>query len=578
MSLLALFRAGMTANRLKAAGSAVFTFAEVAGLGLSAAHLADEVAREIMGDDYDPAMRDLAEQVIEAGQAYDEKLHQIVQVNGDINNVVGGINSLTSIVLDFGERQELVRDRLEQLVALRETLSTTTPITYSWFETIRLRALQGLTFEEIEDQVEQLKAVNGPNYLHMGYFAAELAGALGMRAWAHWKGSGSRPPAGGLGQTPAGQAPNPQRMTPGAQQQTRVRFTRLQGGLASVRSTVAHGYRIATSNPKINASVRAVFSSASFAMGLYFLVEKVRARNEAMEVLSDMLELYEHATPVYGYVLDGAPDSDALEAIGELFEIDLDTLSDDARASMEAGYHSAQAEYDDMLENILDGMGVAYDDIIGEFEAVALETDAERISDLKAGRDTHEEARVIALDTDLAGEDRAGGIVMVRDNFVETVSGELNETLAALSEAITNHGVLHMLNTAAANLADKRHQIDDEMEALREEHPEWSEDIFAVFLEQKLATFESDIVSEAARLTSDFDQIYADRSLLQTVAEVEEALRLAIAELVDAVDEGDEVADADGAANADDAADAVDAEGADEAALADPEVEAALVA
>ena len=140
MAFLNLIRAGITANRLKAAGQAAFTLASVTGTALNAAHLADEIARAIMGDDYDPALRDLAERVIEAGRVYDEKLDEVAQVNTDINNIIGGIDSLTDIVLDFGERQELVREKLEKLEELRNTFSTTTPRSFQWFEVVRAEA------------------------------------------------------------------------------------------------------------------------------------------------------------------------------------------------------------------------------------------------------------------------------------------------------------------------------------------------------------------------------------------------------------------------------------------------------
>src|SRR5690606_24231446 len=205
------------------------------GTALGAAHLADEIARAVMGDDYDPALRDLAERVIEAGRDHDAKLHEIVQVNDDINNVIGGINSLTEIVLDFGERQELVQDKLDELVALRLTLSTTTPLTYTWFETMRLRAQTGLSLEDVAEQVAALKSDNRLNYVHMGYFAAELAGTLGMRAWAHWKGTGARPPSGSLGQVPAGETPpDTRRLSTASQQQTRSRLARLRAGIKTI--------------------------------------------------------------------------------------------------------------------------------------------------------------------------------------------------------------------------------------------------------------------------------------------------------------------------------------------------------
>ena len=532
--VLALIKAAITANRLKAAGRAVFTLAEVGGIALSAAHLADEVARAIMGDDYDPALRDLAEQVIEAGREHDARLHEIVQVNDDINNVVGGINSLTEIVLDFGERQELVRERLEELVALRLTLSTTTPRTYTWFETIRLRALTGLTLEDVAEEVAALKAVNGPNYVNMGYFAAELAGVLGMRAWAHWRGAGARPPSGALGQVPAGEIPpDPRRLSTASQQQARTRLARLKAGIAAIGTPVARAYQVAAHNPKITASVRAVVSSATFAMGLFFLVEKVKGRNEAMVVLREMLAHYERVTPVYDAVLNGASDSATLEAVGALFDIDLDELGADARASLEAGYRSIQAEYDAMLADILDGMDAAYEDMIEEFEAVAMEADRPIIDQLRAAHHAHQQARLIALDTTRSGERRASeGIIEARDAFIATVGDQLNETLAALSEAIVNHNVYRMLETAAANLADKKQRIESEMEALRAANPGWPEEVFDVIRAEKEAALERDIVSEAGRLASDFDQLFAGRTVFETAAEVEEALRRLMDELL----------------------------------------------
>ena len=167
--------AGSKTAKLFKGAKGVFTILDVGDTVLDSAQLADEIARAIMGDNYSPELRDLAEEVAELGIALDTKMSAIAQANVDIDNLTAGIDSLASIELDFGSRELLVIEQLEKLDQLSVSLNQAAPTVQEWFATLRKSAVNNTPDP---DQLAALKKVIDPNMaLLLG-----ISGLLGLRA------------------------------------------------------------------------------------------------------------------------------------------------------------------------------------------------------------------------------------------------------------------------------------------------------------------------------------------------------------------------------------------------------------
>ena len=531
LSLLTSIGRGIRGATSAAARGRALTLLEITSTGVVLVEVSDEIARAIMGENYSPKLRDLAEEVTEAGAAYDSQIDKVIRIGNDAENVVTGINSLTEIVLDYGDHQELVLDMLDKLTELRTTLNTTTPRTYSWFETMELRASNDkLTFEELEPQIEELKKVNGPNYSIMGFLGAEILLHLGYRAWAHWRGSGNRPRSIALQGQPQGNVTNPNRLSSAAHQQTRTRMTRLRPGMRAFSRARSFVGSVARNTGHLAGGA---FSALTFAVGIYFLVKKVKNHKEAMNELRSMLADYEKAIPRYKYLVDGeASGADVnVDDVVAFFDIDTSNFDENAHEVLRSGFSGVQAQYDTLLGDILDGMDLAYEDLITEFQEVAATDDDQNVIDsLKTARAGHKAAQAQAFDKSMSGETRLNSITEARDIFINSVSEQLNETLQDLSVAIDNHNALQMIVTAAGFLAEEKQQIEIDMEQLRAEHPEWPESVFDVFRKDKERALEDRIVTEAGRLFSDFEALFPTRSRFQSELDVEDTLRISMEE------------------------------------------------
>jgi hypothetical protein len=531
ISLLKSIGKGIRNSASASARGKALTLLEIASTGVVLVEFSDEIARAIMGEDYSPELRDLAEEVTEAGAAYDRQIDKVIRIGVDAENVVTGINSLTDIVLDYGDHQELVLDMLDKLTELRTTLNTTTPRTYSWFETMELRASNDkLTFEELEPQIEELKKVNGPNYLVMGFLGAEILLHIGYKAWAHWKGSGNRPRSNSLQGQPQANGTKTKHLSSSSIQRMRSRSAHLRPGIrvfSRARSVVDSVAR------KTGGLKEGTFYAATFAVGIYFLVKKGQTHKKAMNELRAMLADYKEAIPCYKYIVDGeASGADInVDDVVAFFDIDTSDFDDNAHEALRSGFSGVQAQYDTLLSDILDGMDLAYGDLIDEFQEVAAtEDDQNVINSLKTARAEHQAAQAQALDTSVSGEKRLNSITEARDIFINSVSEQLNETLQELSVAIDNHNALQMIVTAAGFLAEEKQQIAIDMAQLRADHPELPESVFDFFRKDKEKALEDRIVTEAERLFSDFEALFPTRSRFQSELDVEDTLRISMEE------------------------------------------------
>ena len=513
-----------------------FTTVSVTDTALDVGLLATEVAKAVMGDDFDPALRDRAEEVIEAGRIYDEKLDEVARRRDEVIGITDGIRSVTgNVIIDFGERVELVREKLNSLVLLRETLNNTQPRLHSWFNARKLQPLiLEQPFDEIENQVAAQLQVNGPNTLIIVSSTLSLGINAGLSAWGHFRGNGQRPPVGSLGEDADAPTNEPfRRMNATTRAEIEDLRNRLDTKITVPRNVVNDAHTVASRGPGGNVFVNGVVNAVrilSFGMSLYGLATLVRQRNEAMDALNEMLDHYQNATPLYDHILNGIPDAAAFDKVVEFFELTESDLSDDSREGLEEGILHLQHEHDDMLKDILDGMDASYLDMITEFKAVEEVADPSIISSLEAAHTVHKEAQSLALDTDRSVDIRVDdGITVARDGFNASVSNQLNETLAALSVAIDEYNAFRMIVTAALVLVVNRQkaflQVRQNAEAFGA-----TEEQLANALAAAEADFEETIDTEVIKILNELNESHPDRTLFLNSSEVGEAVREAMGE------------------------------------------------
>ena len=559
--ILGSLKAGLAAA--KAGAHPVYTLTKAAGGALEPAILADEIVRAVLGEDYDPALRDLAEDVARAGQQHDAALDALTEAHANTTYVISGIQALASMRLDFGARTQLVREHLDQLAELRQRLYATAPTSYLWFDTVELQTQSALPLDRLLTEVAAVVAANGPNHAYLAAFAASQAVSLGLRAWGHWRGSGPRPAAAALGETrelttgSIESATMPQAVPAPDVGRDQTKLARLQTGFAAVRDVLAKGERVATRYPDRQQLAQGVWSGLSAAMGIHVLVQKRRTRAFTAATLRDMRDHYRAAALCYRAVIEGAPEHASEAQLREhtsrltaFFAIDSDQISDSGQAALQRGFRRIQTDYNQELRGLLSAMDASYDAMISELERVATPAEQASITALRAAQRQHRVAEDIALASDRPPlERREQGISAARALFDASVCRELNDTLAELQQAVDNHNAYRMVAVSAGRLARMRRDLDSEARARADATIEQlrtqgvtpsdaqADEARKRVRAELLQTLTASIPHEAEVLTGDLNALYADRTRLRTAASVQAALQHLLTELSGSADE-----------------------------------------
>ena len=461
MSLFTGLKALSTTSKLIKGAKGAFTIIEVLDVVLDAAQLGDEIARAIMGDNYSPELRDLAQEVADAGIVYDEKLAAIAKANVDISNLYAGINSLKEIELDYGERQALVQKHLKKLDDLKNLLSATSPTTYQWFSTLGNRAELELKDTSDTDRLNALKSVVDPSFLNIGL----LTGMLGFRAASF-----------GYSRHKKNKAQNNEVRNSSNERRSRSKAF-LEGSPEAKKHRLAadaaiHNRRKArakTAGKAILKGVDKLVTVGSFGMNIYTLINKVNQVQEAIRELRKMLARYKEETRYYEQALNGVPDDEnALNAFASFFELG-DISAESTRESLRAGYYATVRDYEETVVTLLErpddasteedessGINYAYLSMIQAFENTKLEdSDNAVINALQSSYSKFNNLKVTALDTSKPSEVRkVEGLDPIRDEFIDSVSNELNNILLTLSIQIADHSSLNMLMSRAESLLE----------------------------------------------------------------------------------------------------------------------------
>ena len=542
MSFIGLLKAAATGSKtakLIKGAKGVFTILEVFDTVLDAGQLADEIARAIMGDNYSPELRDLAEEVAELGIELDTKMTAIAQANVDISNLSAGINSLAAIELDFGTRSLLVIEQLEKLDQLRASLSEASPTVQEWFATLRASAISNAPDVE---QLATLKNLIGPDFA----IIAANSGMLGLRAaYVGYMQYQKRKQAG----DPPSVRPRADAFSGGdiddlqqAQSSRAVRYSTLRGRAKTIGQYTFSG-------------VTKLVTLGSFGMNIFIIVSKVKAFQEAMRELRALRDRYQKEIPLYEQALSGVPRNEAaLQAFADFFELDISAQS--TRESLHVGYNGTIQEYESLIVELLgqeddlttpdvdesDGIEGAYRSMIAKFEETQLvDSDFSTIESLQASYNQYQFFKTIALDTEKQTEVRkAEGFDPIRDEFVDSVSRELNTILSTLAVQIADHNSLNTLLIIARDLigsAEEIEAVENEIAKTEAQLAQTEDPFIRELLEDKLAllldkrdSLQPDIESNA-QLALDLISVNTERSQFKTLPEVIAALEVLIEEL-----------------------------------------------
>jgi len=530
-----------TAKLLKGA-KGVFTIVDVLDTALDAGQLADEIARAIMGDDYSPALRDLAKEVAELGIVMDTTMSAIAQANVDIGNLTAGINALAAIELDYGNRGLLVIEQLEKLDQLRANLSSASPTVQEWFATLRASAVGNAPDP---DQLAALTSILGPNMaLILGNSVT-----LGLRAAYVGYVQRKKRQQAGTADEPTGRprADAFSENDPKTMRQSLVVRSDRFGTLKS--RAIAVGKPLATTGVKI-------ITVGSFGMNIYFLVSKVKAQQEAMRELRALRDRYKKEIPLYEQALSGVPKNNeaALQAFADFFELDISAQS--TRDSLHIGYNGTVLEYEALIADLLgqeddvatpdidesDGIEGAYRSMLAKFEETQLvDSDLATIEALRRSYDRYRGFKAIALDTEKTTSVRKDeGFDPIRDEFIESVSKELNTILSTLAVQIDDHNSLNTLIIIAGDLAGSSEEIaavEADIAKTEAQLQQTEDEFIRGILEANLAlliekrdSLQPDVESKA-QLALDLISVNTERSKFKTLADVIEALAVIVSEL-----------------------------------------------
>ena len=447
MSIVALFKAAANSSKtakLLKAGKGLFTIMEIGDLALDVYGLGDEIARAIMGENYSPEFRDLCRKVTEKGKVYDEYMEKAAKANVDITNLRNGIQVLKEIYLDYGDRQEFVFNELKKLNDLRQQLiNLSVPTIYSWFDAI---GVANPTSAVNQKKLEAFKKVLGPDYTAIGissFGLAMRAASLSYTAYNKRK---------------AANEPVPER------KRRNARADIFEGidpaDIQSLRNidinaTKSFKNKAIAAGKMMAKGVNTLMAVGSFGMNIWSIIQKQEAHNKIINDLNGMLARYEAEIPLYQYALEGAPNDAAINAVADHFDINLSSA--DSRSALQKGYYAIKGEIEGMIHDVLQGPeynGVrdggikgAYDAMIQSYDDSALDNTDQQINNaLKASRDRFVTHSAKALDKKLPTETRKGdGLDKVRDEFIDSVSSQINIILDRLAVQIDDHNSLKQL-------------------------------------------------------------------------------------------------------------------------------------
>lgn len=524
MSFAGLFKAAAasskTAKLIKGA-KGVFTIMEVIDTALDVGQLGDEIARAIMGDNYSPALRDLAQEVTDLGVIFDEKMAAIAQANTDITNLKAGIDSLTEIQIDYGDRRQLVNKNLQKLDQLKQLLSTTSPTTYSWFSTLRATAANEVPNTE---QLEAIKEVIGPDFALIGMHS----GMLGLRAayvgYTQYQKRKIDDAPTGRPRSNAFSGGDPETMKR-ALAVSKAKHRKLKHRAKTVGKITLKG-------------VTKLVTVGSFGMNIYAIVSKVNQHEAAMVELRKMRDRYQTEIPLYEQALNGVPQGNAaaLEKFAAFFELDISSQS--TKDSLYEGYQGTINEYEATVATLLgqqdsitpnineaDGIAGAYTAMIQKFkETQALASDRAVIQSLEASYNKFQSFKPIALNTKAQSETRKNeGLDPIKTEFISSVSTQLNTILSTLSVQIDDHNSLNMLITRARKLSDQAN-VKGKIQEIKSKFPEASPDLLQFLLQQELSMLAKAKTEEAKAMLQLLNIAAPERSQFKNKAAIETAI------------------------------------------------------
>lgn len=287
--------------------------------------------------------------------------------------------------------------------------------------------------------------------------------------------------------------------------------------------------------------VTKLMTIGSFGMNIYTVVMKVQTHDKAMADLREMLNRYNRENPIYDHALNGSPDEAALNSLAEFFSIDIS--SEDTKSALKKGYVAIANEYSNTVKNLLSdagGIDGAYSAMIDKFQKTAVDdADKSVIASLENSYNNYKAFKQIALDESKPTEVRKSeGLDKIRDEFISSISKQLNQILATLNIQIDDHNCLNILIESGKKLNKKKAGIEAtnaEIKATIEgykKYPGLPEALLneltkkdMATLEKNMATLESDIKAEAGSALTILDVTSSSRSKFKTVEEVEETLR-----------------------------------------------------
>ncbi len=523
-ALKAARAAADTATLIKGA-KGVYTIIDVFDTVLDSAQLADEIARAAMGDNYDPAIKELSEKVILAGKKYDSYLVDIIKANDTLDNLKDGIDSLKDIHKDMDTKNEVIFSQMEKLQALKEQLLTVSPTSYKWFDSIPTQ----MTKKKFDaSKVNDLKALMGPNYTEIGIITGSLAIRAAMFSYSKYT---NRPP------TPSSERRNATSdIFEGVSPEEVRKYRKIYD-----TNTKTLKQKVMTTGKLIAGGVHKIVTVGSFAMNIYGLVSKVNTRQKVFDEFTRMLAQYNQENNYYEWALNGTENSDNLSALKTFFQ--LTDNGNSADEALKAGYNGIIGEYERDIAQLLnkpseDEIDVgsydsAYTSAINSFKQadVSIEESSVLVN-LEKSYEKFKGYRAIALDKSKSSATRKDdGLDNIRDEFISSVVDHVNEIQNILDIFIANDLAFSTVKTVAENFYTKEKNIAiTERADYKEIFPDISEERLNIAVAKKVKIHQESIGDKAVFA---FELIQTDidiRNKLKTEQEVKDLMLQLVAE------------------------------------------------
>jgi hypothetical protein len=509
MSLASLFKAAQaTAKTSKAfkttatAGRAIWTLAEIADMGMDTYILGDEIARAIMGDNYDPEIKSLSQQVAEKGVQYDRIMTEIAQAaNVDIPNLSGAITRLHSISIDFETTNGTIFEKCKKLEDLRLKLLGKVPTSYTWFTNPPSSVIVS---EEVKARLEAIRKQLSPDYATIGLHSAGIALRSAYLGYSLYKKKtrGTVPPT----------RPRRNAMANIFEGMDAEEIKRIQSGRVSKFKQVRTGFK--TYGTIATKGFTKLLSAGSFGMNIYLLIHRQEQKEKAKQTLREMIAQYDQEIRNYGYVMDGCKHADGtvdvagIQTVATLFELDLANQDADAKETLAIGYRGVLAQYDESIDNLVNSIDGTYQKVIEALNEVstAEATDEQVVQNLRTAYIQFQPLQSIGKDEKKDSDQRKSVLDQIATLFSNSIAKQINEINQSLTKEIENHKAFSMLEPYAKGILKevKRSNITITDNFLREE---------AEFVKEML------------------DEGMLERDRFTTVDEIFEGLKKLIAEL-----------------------------------------------